>query len=223
MTRTRILLVAVGILGLVGVTLGGVALWVSSNSPPYVVARALTPEEAEAGVPLESQSFDTFEAAMASIGADPDDFRPAEPPVDSKPADDHCVVSISSVQPGELYSVVSEPQCYSTFSEAWAAANGAGPEGSRTVIGIDYWDAEFQGASLTWSANNTVGCNTGLSYSAASMPSGWNDTVSSAKTYGGCSTNTHYEATSSRGTQLVCQCATMGVMNNQTSSERWGP
>ena len=220
MTRTRILLVAVGILGLVGVT-----LWVSSNSPPYVVARALTPEEAEAGVPLESQSFDTFEAAMASIGADPDDFRHGDVPQlkRSGPAGDHCIVAISPVEAGKQYSKVSDYQCYGTFSEAQDAANGVGLRSSRTVIGIDYWDAKFQGASLTWSANNTVGCNTGLSYSAASMPSGWNDTVSSAKTYGGCSTNTHYEDSSSWGMQLVCQCATMGVMNDQTSSERWGP
>ena len=209
---------AVGMLALVGVALVG-ATWAMARGSPetYIVARALTPEEVEAGVALEWQSFDTFEAAMASIGADPDDFQPPAP------AGDHCVVSISPVQPGELHSVVSELQCYSTFSEAQAAVNGAGPESNGTVIGIDYWDVNFQGSTLTWVADNTVGCNTGLSYSAASMPSGWNDTVSSARTHGGCSANTHYQDSSFGASQHVCQCATMDVMNDQTSSERWAP
>ena len=62
-----------------------------------------------------------------------------------------------------------------------------------------------------------------ISYAAASMPSaGWNDRVSSAKTYGGCGTNTHYQDSNYVGSQHVCECATMGVMNDETSSERWG-
>ena len=215
MARTRILLMAVGMLALLALI--GATLAMSSGSPPHTVARALTPEEVEAGVPLESQSFDTFEAAMASIGADPDDFRVPQQ------TGDHCIVSISPVQPGERYSVVSELQCYSTFSEAQDAANGVGTMSSRTVIGIDYKHANYGGLSLTWTAPNSVGCNTGFSYAAASMPSGWNDRVSSAKTYGGCSTNTHYQHPSLGGSQHVCQCATMGVMNDQTSSERWAP
>ena len=218
MTRKWILLTAVGMLALTGVAFG-VAFGIWRGSPEkYTVGRALTPEEVEAGVPLESQSFDTFEAAMASIGADPDDFRVPQQ------TGDHCVVSISPVQPGERSSVVSAPQCYSTFSEAQDAANGVGTMSSRTVIGIDYEDAKYGGLSLTWTADNSVGCDTGLSYAAASMPSaGWNDRVSSAKTYGGCGTNTHYQDSNYVGSQHVCECATMHAMNDHTSSDRWAP
>ena len=118
MTRTRILLTAVGMLALIGVGLLVGATWAMSRGSPetYIVARVLTPEEVDAGVAAEWQSFDTFEAAMASIRADPDDLPPA------RTTGDHCVSFISPVQPGKRGSVVSNPQCYSTFSDAWAAA-----------------------------------------------------------------------------------------------------
>ena len=218
MTRTRILLAAVGMLALIGVALVAAAWAMSRNSSEtYIVARALTSKEVEAGVAVEWQSFDTFEAAMASIGADPDDLR--VPQHDG----DHCVVTISPVQTGERYSVVSEPQCYSTLAQALETANEAGTMSSRTVIGIDYEHANYGGASLMWTAPNPVGCNTGFSYASASMPSGWNDRVSSAKTYGGCSTNIHYQDASFGGSRHVCECAMMDAMNDETSSETWAP
>ena len=149
-------------------------------------------------------------------------------PLGGGSGEEHCVVSISPVQPGKQGSVVAKPQCYSTSSEAWAAANGSmhngiGQMSSHTVIGADYGHAHYGGTSYLWAADNAVGCNTGFSYQAASMPSGWNDTISSAKTFGGCSTNTHYQDDNFGGSTHVCQCSTMGVMNDETSSERWAP
>lgn len=89
------------------------------------------------------------------------------------------------------------------------------------VIGINYSSPNYQGSSLVWVVNNTVGCNTGYSYVSPTMPSGWNDVVSSARTYGGCNNNPHYEHTYYSGAVLNCTCATMGVMDNATSSEKW--
>ena len=48
-----------------------------------------------------------------------------------------------------------------------------------TVISVDYIDANYRGDSLTWTVSGSVTCNIFPSYQASSMPSGWNDIVSS--------------------------------------------
>jgi hypothetical protein len=95
----------------------------------------------------------------------------------------------------------------------------------ETVIGIDYKNSNFGGDSLPWIADNLVGCSTGLSYQAPSMPSGWNDEVSSADAFAGCDSYIHYEDNNYGGSQHECapDCATIGVMNDETSSEKWFP
>ena len=97
----------------------------------------------------------------------------------------------------------------------------AAPDTS-TVIGIDYVNSNFQGNTLTWTEPNG-GCKAGTSFQASSMPSGWNDVVSSARSFGNCNTYTHFENAGFTGSELNCggQCATMGAMNDKTSSEKW--
>lgn len=151
----------------------------------------------------------------------------------------HCVVSITSDQSPEP-GAVSQPSCFPTFAAALYFATGGAvlvdeslsptdlkedmlddvPE-SHTVLSVDYRDSNYGGLSLTWTGHGD--CSSTLTYSASSMPTGWNDVVSSALTYANCNTNTHYEHSSFGGSSLVCACASMGVMNDQTSSERWAP
>ena len=47
--------------------------------------------------------------------------------------------------------------------------------------------------------------------------------VSSSKAYAGCSRYDHWENNNGQGAKINYspQCATMGVMNDATSSERW--
>lgn len=156
-------------------------------------------------------------------------------------ADGNCVVKIDPVQPGQQSSQVSQPQCFATFAQAIAAATGgtvhlsptaqpsqltqgmlsAAPDTS-TVIGIDYVNSSFGGNSLTWTVGNG-GCAVGVHFEASSMPSGWNDVVSSAKSFANCNTYTHFENSGFTGAELNCgpSCATMGAMNDKTSSEKW--
>jgi hypothetical protein len=88
---------------------------------------------------------------------------------------------------------------HATFAEAIAAATGgtvhlsptakpiqltqgmlaAAPD-TQPVIGIDYVNSNFQGNTLT-RAESVGGCAVGQNFQASSMPSGWNDVVSSAK------------------------------------------
>lgn len=241
------LLAVVFLLGLVVIGVS-IATARGEESPPFAVAQALTEEELALGLTGNVQYFDSQEDALVSIGQDPALYRPASastddsaisPPADPEPIGRHCVVQIEPVQRGATESEMSKAVCFDTFSQAISVATQgdvvlAGDfqpanltpstlvsASSTTVIGIDYSNANFQGSSLVWYANNTVGCNTGLSYSASTMPSGWNDVVSSAQTYGGCNNNPHYEHNNWTGASVPCTCSSMGVMDNQTSSEKW--
>jgi hypothetical protein len=144
---------------------------------------------------------------------------------------------------GEVASEVSEPVCFDSYSDAILAATGGAvrlppspaPDGvtgdafaspapqSSTVIGQDCSRSGFSGSTLTWVTSNPNGCFDGSVYAAPSMPSGWANVVSSARSYQGCAQYYHYDYTNYGGAVLDCgySCSTMGAMDNQTESERW--
>lgn len=157
--------------------------------------------------------------------------------------DKHCVIEIEPLRPGEIASDIRLVGCFADFSEAIAAATGGevqlppdvgpdevtaemlAPAQSQIVIGIDYLYSNFQGNSVVWETAHTPGCSDGTTFETPSMPPGWNDQVSSARSYAGCNHYYHYEHTYWMGSVRDCggSCATMGVMDNATSSERWTP
>jgi hypothetical protein len=140
----------------------------------------------------------------------------------------HCVVWIAPTT-GRAPSKVSKMHCFRRFSRAVQVARGRPPTGfqtgivphASTLISTDYDGSGMTGATLAWTVSNTNGCNGGFQYSAASMPSGWNDRVSSSKSAHGCATNRHFHNTNFGGAAITCTCSTMGAMNNETSSETW--
>jgi hypothetical protein len=147
------------------------------------------------------------------------------------PAARHCVVWIAPTS-GRAPSKMSKLRCYARFSHALRVARGPAPRGfsrsgtgvlphASTLISTDFDLANMAGASLTWTVSNTAGCNGGAQFSAASMPSGWNDRVSSSRSAHGCAHNRHFHDTNFGGAGINCTCDTMGTMNNQTSSETW--
>ena len=96
---------------------------------------------------------------------------------------------------------------------------------ATTVISIDYSDANFQGASLTWNVSGIVSCSGFPDFQAASMPSGWNDVISSYRDFANCNNNPHYENNNFGGAVVNCgpNCSYVGnAMNDKTSSEKWG-
>jgi hypothetical protein len=143
----------------------------------------------------------------------------------------HCVVWIAPAT-GRAPSKISKMRCYRRFSHALRVARGRPPRGfpdprtglvphASTLISTDYDIGGFGAPTLTWTVSNTNGCNGGFTYSAASMPSGWNDRVSSSKSAHGCASNRHFHDTNFGGAGITCTCSSMGTMNNQTSSETW--
>jgi hypothetical protein len=87
------------------------------------------------------------------------------------------------------------------------------------VLSIDYKDANFSGASLTWTQSSNCG-----NFQAASMPSGWNDVVSSLVTSAGCA-NTLYQNVNFGGMTVSISRNTsrsgLGSFNDLTSSQKW--
>jgi len=197
----------------------------SGSHMPRRVAKAL------AGAVLLSLALASSGGSMTSAAAST--RAPAAP-------GGHCIVHIDPLLPGEAASKVSAPKCFATFAQAIAAAtsgtvrleSSATPRGlaarmlrpqrvaATTVISVDYRDSGFSGISLTWYVSGTAGCAANT-YSASSMPSGWNDEVSSSQRYDSCTHNPHYEHTGFRGAIYPCTCSSMGVMNDKTSSEKW--
>jgi hypothetical protein len=161
----------------------------------------------------------------------------------------HCVAHLTPIQPGSgKVSQVTLVGCYDTFAEAVYAGTkgtvslsshirpdqvteelllslGMGSNFTPVVTGIDYanqnwWDF---GGTFQWTANQ--GCSATVGYIANAMPTGWNDTVRSARSYSGCNVNNHYADINRGGTSIPCDmgstCYTMGGMAAQTSSEDW--
>ncbi|NMC18775.1 MAG: hypothetical protein GYA38_10345 [Chloroflexi bacterium] len=58
--------------------------------------------------------------------------------------------------------------------------NGLSSLSSQVVIGIDWDSTNFAGSSYTWVVSGS-GCSISTQYSVSSMPSGWDNRVSSAR------------------------------------------
>jgi len=168
------------------------------------------------------------------------DVKPASSPSETAP---HCV---GSAQPMGTLMPAGGPAtaCFASFAQAISyATNGAVALSSSasptdftdematasagsTIIGIDWEDPNFQccfaGWSYSWTVANDYGCVGGRNYYVDGMGS-MDNQVSSAKAYAGCSRYDHWEHNYGQGARINCapECATMGVMNDATSSERW--
>lgn len=157
-----------------------------------------------------------------------------------------CVEEIAPLRINQQSSDVLNTRCFATFSEAIAfATSGAvtlsasatpkdltaaqlnqasAQPAITTVIGILYWDSNYGGASLSITTGGSR-CGSSYDYGIASMPSGWDNVVSSL--IGGlysCNYTRLYTNTSYGG---YSQCyngnsSYVGnTMNDQTSSVRW--
>jgi hypothetical protein len=160
----------------------------------------------------------------------------------------HCVSEAAPIRSDldQKQAVAKHIGCFKTFAEAiFVATDGTvhldssvTPEtltqdmlqpsatSSSVVIGVDYGAIEFNTGHGTHTWTGAQGpCSPTLGYGASSMPSGWNDAVSSARSYSDCNKYKHFEHTWSQGTSITCSqgdaCRLMGYMDNKTSSETW--
>jgi hypothetical protein len=151
----------------------------------------------------------------------------------------HCIAK--AVPLGE--SASPKIQCYGTFAAAIRAATkgrvslsdaitsrkiteselGSASDAPDTnyVLSVDYWDAYYQGSTLTWYQTSTCGY-----FQASPMPPGWGDKVSSVIAYSGCATTLFWDTGFGQPTYLIHvdgRAATLGAFNDKTSSQKWCP
>lgn len=100
-----------------------------------------------------------------------------------------------------------------------ASTESASLAAASTVIGIEYADYNYGGATLVYSAAGD--CSGGQVWQIADLTGGsWNDRIGSARTYGGCQ-GRHFETQNFKNASVLCQCSSMGSVNDKTSSIRW--
>ncbi|WP_224249368.1 hypothetical protein [Hyalangium gracile] len=157
----------------------------------------------------------------------------------------HCVTRAQSLKPGAPLpepSAAPPEDCFPTFSEAISFATRGAirlpltakpadlkeedlkaapvPSGLPYAIGIGYTETGFSGSSIVFTAVENCGA---ILY--ASMPSGWNDAISSMQTFMGsrCRHSFLFEHVNFQGASLDCGlgCNSLGVLNKQTSSIFW--
>jgi hypothetical protein len=144
----------------------------------------------------------------------------ASPPTTD--ADVHCVGLVQHVNAGSDEAKLVSETCFETFAEAMSFAATDSVDGiTSTVIGVDYDYPNYDSSHATYIWQAASGCTPTSGWIVNTMPSGWNDRVSSAIGSSGCTWYGHYEDDYRGGSLRICNCATMGVMNNQTSSEWW--
>ncbi|MDX6200969.1 MAG: hypothetical protein QOJ83_469 [Frankiales bacterium] len=162
----------------------------------------------------------------------------------------HCVQQVT----GPGVAVAPAPHCFSTYPQAVAYLTGgrvqlrstlaAEPDGSGTspedaqiaeaeaansvyVLSTEYQNSGYGGSTytFTWSSDCTS-----LNYAWSSMPSGWNNDISSSHAGATCNA-IHYDSsgatpnTAPAGASIQCpaftSCSSLGTMNDKTSSMRW--
>lgn len=198
---------------------------------------------AESSESTDLGCYETFEEAISvATGSEADQSHV------SSSKGDHCVIHLSPVplDSGRL-SKSTFRGCYETFAEAiLVGTNGAvkldsdllpeeltqemlevqkmGRASSDVLVGTNYGASGFGSWLGTANYFGPGPCTPSEGYLQPSMPSGWNDAVSSARSYSGCHQFIHYEHLNYAGTSITCDmgktCQTMGIMNNRTSSFR---
>jgi hypothetical protein len=162
---------------------------------------------------------------------------PTTAPAASSTHQRHCIARAIEQGTNEHPSV----HCYQTFDAAISAAtNGRvhlkNAATSRAVssteltgdaplttyvLSVDYQNANFGGSTFTWFQSAPCGY-----YQTGSMPSGWNDVVSSVAAYSGCATTLYWNVNFGTPTYAIGvngSSANLGTFNDKTSSQKWCP
>lgn len=101
-----------------------------------------------------------------------------------------------------------------------ARARGADTSSSSIIIGIEYQDPGYGGASRVYNVNARP-CSGGGNYSEPDLRGdSFDDSISSARAYAGCQ-STHYQYAKFTGALKACTCSSMGYMDDRTTSIYW--
>jgi len=146
---------------------------------------------------------------------------------------------VITAQPMDVAGPLPAPRCFRTFADAIADATSGTVRldedahtlsrselrlgrawRTSTVLGIEYDKASYGGWSYVIQGAGDSGCRLGARYKVPTLPGTRNNAISSARAFGGCKSR-HFSGPNLTGTSHLCSCASMGLMDNQTSSIRF--
>lgn len=162
------------------------------------------------------------------------------------PAGLYCVTQLEQPERGGTTRVV-RTDCFDSYADSLFVATGGrlrvsedfqpqeltqtildsakGPSGVLTnwVIGQDWPDENRGGSPRTYTVSTSDAPCNGRTWEIDQLDLGWDTIISSGEGFSGCDRFEHWELAFQGGSVRTCQtyCATMGVMNDQTSSLRW--
>jgi hypothetical protein len=135
----------------------------------------------------------------------------------------HCWVDLSS----------GRSACFASEAEVFAAI-GAGSTGrtglsgaaraetlASVALGTVYADADYLGSSYTFTAAGDCDTLADVDWQVSVMPTGWNDRVSSFRSYGLCQTIIWENTFSGASLGPSGNVSYVGSMNDRTSSIQW--
>jgi hypothetical protein len=204
--------------------------------PALLLATAalLLPAAAVAGPAAAAPSTPTGPAPVRAGGPAPESATAAaRPPSAAAP---HCVLAAGYGQ---------TPRCFATFPAAVAAATGgrvtdapASPAAAvrdpaftaavqdlsttaaAVLVGIEYADVNYGGASLSMTASGRCDYSLDVDYRFPSLPSGWNDRISSFHSYSNCAQQLFRDTSFAGGalTNIVSSMSYVGSAANDRAS-----
>lgn len=100
-----------------------------------------------------------------------------------------------------------------------AAVDAPAATAAQTIVGIEYADANYRGSTLTLYASGRCDSSPDADYAWDTLPSGWNDRISSLKSFANCAQQL-FRDTYRRNpiTGLVYNVPNLGAANDQASS-----
>lgn len=158
----------------------------------------------------------------------------AAPSASAAPAARHCWSSVDSPEQARCFTNLAAvandisggdvqiSATSTTFSDAERQAIAISPLATY-IIGQVWADDNYTDASWTFTASGDCDTNADVDWNVGSMPSGWNDRVTSFKSYGLCATKI-WENTNYGGASLgfyVNRTYVGDAMNDRTSSIQW--
>ena len=168
------------------------------------------------------------------------------PVASAAPGGAHCAYHLDPVsRQGRVVKASSRLiGCYASFAQAISEGTGGAvrldasaspstltdaalgdpvPLASSVLIGTEYVDATYGGASASYYASAT--CSSTTTWEVAYVTDAWNDVFSSGQGFGGCDHNKKFEASNFGGSVLTCtpNCTYYGALSDLVSSLRWKP
>ena len=116
-------------------------------------------------------------------------------PASAAPRGTHCWQDVES-HAGACYNtyaaVLTDIARHAALPRAGSVGGGVSSEGitplSTVIIGQVFEDLNYGGSSFTFTASSDCDTNADVDWELSAMPSGWNDRVSSFKSFGQCAT-----------------------------------